>query len=355
MDVLASVRVVRRAVAPLATLLLPALVACGGEGEPDPASERRTWIHAFEPFDAATGTEIVDVCQSWTLHNDEPLWVTAVRMENDGAWHHSNWFFVPESVYRGPDGGDGDGTWPCAERGFDQVGAASAGGVLFAQSTQARAEEQRFAAGAAIRLPARVRIVGSIHVLNLGPPIRTGIRLTLETLPESEVRVRLAPLNMSYFALDLPPRRRSAFAVSCDFETPYRRLLGRPLDFGIYYVLPHYHTLAEGLRLELVGGPNDGQVVFSTDAAIGDPLGRGYDPPFSLVGATGLRLTCAYDNPRDERVVYDIGDQEMCDVLVYTDSPLIIGGWARTGMPVGDDPEGVALHEGHCEVLALRD
>ena len=44
------------------------------------------------------GEEVSGECQSWTLNNDEPLFVSKVRQTNDGAWHHSNWFFVPNHV-----------------------------------------------------------------------------------------------------------------------------------------------------------------------------------------------------------------------------------------------------------------
>ena len=78
-----------------------------------------TMTHTFEALPIDVGEEISDVCQSWTLDNDEPIYVSKVRQRNDGAWHHSNWYFVPEEVYPGP-----DGTWDCNERHFDDVPAA---------------------------------------------------------------------------------------------------------------------------------------------------------------------------------------------------------------------------------------
>ena len=71
-------------------------------------------------FELTTGAEVLGLCQSATLHNDTPLWVNTIEMSAGSAWHHSNWFFVPESMYAGA-----DGTWDCNSRNFDQVQAAA--------------------------------------------------------------------------------------------------------------------------------------------------------------------------------------------------------------------------------------
>src|SRR6185503_4198173 len=127
-----------------------------GSGQ-DAGSDTETVLrHTFQAVDMEPGQEITTLCQSWTIGNDQPLYVNSVRALNGGGWHHSNWVIVPDTIYDGP-----DGTWPCNERGFTQVGAGTQGGaVLFAQSTQATDEEQRFPRGAAIVLPAHVRVIG---------------------------------------------------------------------------------------------------------------------------------------------------------------------------------------------------
>ena len=85
------------------------------------------------------------------------------------GFHHSNWLFVPASNPAtgviGPFDGP-DGTFTCADRGFDQAVAALKGGVLFAQSTQAQHDVQKFPAGAVIQIPAHSKIVATIHLLN---------------------------------------------------------------------------------------------------------------------------------------------------------------------------------------------
>jgi hypothetical protein len=87
----------------LATLLGLGLGLMACDQETDPSDFVPTMTHSFEPLSVDVGEEVSGVCQSWTLGNDASLYVSEVRQRNDGAWHHSNWFFVPEvSSLRSP-------------------------------------------------------------------------------------------------------------------------------------------------------------------------------------------------------------------------------------------------------------
>jgi len=55
---------------------------------------------------------------------------------------------VPETEFAGP-----DGLWDCDDRNYSQLQAAITGGVLYAQSTQARKEVQKFPDGVVVRVP----------------------------------------------------------------------------------------------------------------------------------------------------------------------------------------------------------
>src|SRR5687768_11655835 len=126
-------------------ILLIALLGCGGDddgppaGDPDgsppaacdPMAEDCTYRHDFGVYEVAAGQEIDGLCQSWTLDNPTELWVSEVELDNDGAYHHGNWLFVPDDSFEVP-----DGAWSCDDHEFDELIAAILGGVLFAQSTQ---------------------------------------------------------------------------------------------------------------------------------------------------------------------------------------------------------------------------
>lgn len=306
--------------------------------------------HDFGEQTIAPGDEIGSLCQSWVLDNDEEVWVNAVEMENDGAYHHSNWFFVPEDHMGWP-------TTPwtdCYSDGFHEIDAALAGGVLYAQSTQVRQELQKFQPGAAVRIPPRSRIITVTHLLNYHiEPVTTGLRLAIYTLPRADVTIPLTPAQLIYGALAIPPEARSWFGATCDLSTSYDRIFdGAPMAIKIHHVLPHYHDLGAGFDLSIVGGPRDGERIVDLGAYSSDPFGFAFDPPIDLTGATGLRFGCTFDNPRDEVVRWGIGDQEMCEALLFLESPMAFSAGVnatKTETTEGD----VQVFSGDCGVAAF--
>jgi hypothetical protein len=135
------------------------VAACGSD--PAVAPEPRTF--EFGPYPLAAGQEINSQCVSAALGNEEPLYINSVELTTGPGFHHSNWFWVPEEIFSGP-----DGTWKCSDRQYDEANAGIYGGVLFAQSTQAQHEVQAFPTGAAIVIPPHARIVAGTHLLNTG-------------------------------------------------------------------------------------------------------------------------------------------------------------------------------------------
>jgi hypothetical protein len=303
------------------------------------------------PIPLENGHEITDLCFSWTLENEEPLYVNTVRMRGTRGIHHSNWFYVTEDTFRGP-----DGEWPCHERGFDTALAALSGGVLFAQSTQALDETQAFDRGVVMRIPPRSRVVVDLHLINTyGEDLLTDIELTIEAIPASRAHTFLTGFALTYNPLTIQPQTRSEFTMECDFSTAHWAALGRALDFRVHYVLPHYHALGDMLRLEVVGGPRDGELLWEVTSAIGDVLGGIPDATLAtLDGATGLRMTCGFENPRDEVVRAGVGDQEMCITFGFTDSERMWSGvvtGADQSELVDVTADGTHVYEGQCTVI----
>lgn len=302
-----------------------------------------TYSNDFGVYALDPGEEVPQLCQSWTLDNDEQLWINAVELLSDGAYHHSNWFFVPEGKYDGA-----DGPWRCDERGFSELEATIYGGVLFAQSTQATREVQKFPEGVGINVPPRVRIVGATHLLNTRPePVAT--RLELRLYGVTSVDVALSPFRLNYSDLKLPPLSDSAFSGDCDFS----QAKGGPLEHDLYYVLPHYHALGKAFRLDVLGGPRDGQELYAIEGFNGEARGRAFDPPISMSGADGYTFTCGYHNPRSEEVNFGIGDQEMCVMLGFTSSAWSFDGAVSEGA-MSDTDQGSANFRGECEVIGAK-
>lgn len=334
-----------------------AAAACGGsdddDGSCDPTTEPCTISKLVSTVQIGAGVEDEDTCQSWTLDNPTELWVNAVTESNGGAYHHANWFFVPDNLYPLP-----DGTWRCNEQGFVELNAAVVGGYLFALSTQSEAETQALPAGSAIRIPPYSRIVGSSHLLNASAePVTTDMHLTLHTIPPAQVQAKMAPARIQYHDLTLDPQARSSFTAECLFDEAHQTQLGRPLAYELHYVLSHYHGLGSYTQLEIAGGPRDGEVIMRHDG-YGENFGVAIEPPLDLAaaGARGLRFTCGFTNPRDQAVGWGIGDQEMCVVALQARTDL---GWdgdvhRGTGAQTGVAADGEIQYGGPCDLLAFE-
>lgn len=302
---------------------------------PEPSLFGADFEHTFPTQTIAVGEERSDLCMSWSLGNDTPLYVNAVELQAPlGGYHHSNWVFTPDvGFFEGE-----EGIWPCEERGFNEAIAATAGGVLFAQSTQSRHEAQTFPEGVTIVIPPHAQVIGAVHLLNTtGAALDAELSLGLHTIEEADVTTKLTGMSFTNEALALPPSSESEFRAECDLAPTHREALGRAPDFNIYWVLPHYHDLGVGMRIEAYG-PEGSDVIFEGHNPVGDPLGQMIDPPFSMKGYEGLRFSCTYENPRPQSVGYGIGDQEMCVLLAFTDSTHLWGGglYGEAGEPADE-------------------
>ena len=317
--------------------------ADAGSGTPSGSISSGTlWQNEFETDTLEPGFERDGLCQSWSLGNETDVWLSEVRFENDGGYHHSNWLFVPDHLFEGE-----DGSWNCADRGYSELTAAVAGGVIYAQPTQSKQDVQRFPDNAAVLLPAGTKIIGGTHQFNTtAEPITTSIRMELVTIPAEDVDVRLNPFRLTYSDLDIPARSTSSFTGDSDLKAA----TGDEVDLDLYYVMPHYHALGSRFELSVLGGDHDGEVVYED---FDENTGHSFDTPFSLAGADGVRFTCEFENPRDVSVGWGIGDQEMCVMLAFARSDFLFDINVSADSKLTGEIDGVAVHEGPCAVTSI--
>ena len=286
------------------------VAACGSD--PKVAPDPQTF--EFGPYALAPGQEINGQCVSVTLNNDEPLYVNAVELTTGPGFHHSNWFWVPEDQFAGP-----DGTWRCNDRGYDEAVAGLVGGVLFAQSTQAQHEVQQFPPGAATVVHPRAKIIAGTHLLNSGDePV--DLTLALKVTPIAEPTTLLTPTSFTNESIAIPPMRKSRFTIDCNIDRAYRNLEGAAPTYRFHYALAHYHELGRGITIDAVKTDGTSKPIFSTTAAVGDALGGTIDPAISVEGHQTLRFSCHFENNRTTTVTWGLGNGEMCTFLAFTDS-----------------------------------
>jgi hypothetical protein len=331
--------------------LIFGLAACS-EPPCDPATETCTLQHTFANLEVPVGHDDDDWCVTWTVDNTSQLFVNTFTQENTGLLHHANYYFVPHQVYDVE-----DGLHRCSDLGFSELGAAISGGVLFAQSTQADHEEQRFPEGVAIAVRERARVVGNIHLLNLGDaPETTEIKITMETRPPEQADIRLAPFRFSYEDLTIPANTTAEFSTTCDVDNTHQNVVGAPLDLDVYWVLPHFHSRGSLFQLQYAGGPHDGEDIYRLDGYDGAGNGQGYDPALAMAGATGIKFTCAFENRSDTAVKWgQKASDEMCMMLGFARSDLSFDAYVDkgTGSLVSQDG-GVNHYTGPCQMIGRR-
>lgn len=335
----------------IATLTLGLAVGCGDSGDGSPAgtggsggagegtdSFEPTLEHTFEPVIVDAGSDDY-WCQSWTLNNDEPLYVNKVRQRNGGSWHHSNWYHLPEGLF------GADGTWRCNDRDFTQARAVVLGGAIFAQSTQAFEETQAFPPGTVIVVPPRSMIVGDVHLFNpSAAPLETALTMGLLALDETNVSVRLREVSFALNDIAIDPQRRSRWAQTCDLEGLVSE------SFNVYYVLGHYHQFGNYFKLSFIDDVGGETTITELDN-VGDVLGVTVDPPLNSAGAKKLRYECGYNNTTDRTLVWgNAGEDEMCQFLAYIDGDTRIGAFPEGETPelVGETDDGVLMYEVSC-------
>ena len=336
----------------LGILLL--LAACGDDTgmmvEEDVQFEG-TKTFEFGPFVVAPQQEVTSDCVQISLNNEDYANVNVVELTTGPGFHHSNWFFVPEFTFPGP-----DGTFKCDDRGFDQAVAAIAGGVFFAQSTQKPHEIQGFPEGVVVRIPRRHKLVSQIHLLNPSEePLNLAPNIKVTFVKDANVTTRLAGIAFDNKAIALPPNMRSRFTIECDLSPKHQDLFDRAPDMKFYYALAHYHDLGTALTVEAVKPTGESATMFTTTALTGDALGGRIDPIFDFAGYTKIRFSCEFYNPRTTTVRYGVGDQEMCTFLAFSDSTYNWGGGELDKTVAPGNPQMVGnmmTFTNACQVLA---
>lgn len=332
-----------RAITLSVALALAAGAGCGDSSSSESDGFSPTVEHTFEAITVESGADEY-YCQSWTIGNEETLYVNKVRQVNDGAWHHSNWFFVPDDMFGEPV--TDDGTWKCRDRGFDQVQAAAAGGTIFAQSTQAFEETQAFPEGTVIIVPPRSKIIGNVHLFNVAAaPIDTTLTMGIEAVDEQDVQIRLREMSFANYAIAIDPQRQSRWSQTCDLSSIIEDSL------NVYYVLGHYHQWGNYFQLSFVDEDGTETPIVELEN-VSDVLGRTIDPPVNSNGAKRMKYTCGYNNTTDRTLVWgNNGEEEMCQFLAYVDGDKKIAAFASGKEPelMGETEDGTLMYDVSCE------
>jgi copper type II ascorbate-dependent monooxygenase-like protein len=162
--------------------------------------------------------------------------------------------------------------------------------------------------GAAQQVRAGTQLVLQLHLLNA----------SAETVTEhAEVRMDRSPAAdpnpvgqfiFGTFDLALPPKQPSRLQIDCTVNG----------DVQIFAMFPHMHYLGRKLELELGSNSDSLSPIYTRDPYAFEQ--QTIDPlELRITPGTAGRLTCSYDNNRDETITYgESTTNEMCFAIGFT-------------------------------------
>jgi hypothetical protein len=162
--------------------------------------------------------------------------------------------------------------------------------------------------GAARHVDAGTQVVLQLHLLNASTePVTEFAEVRMERSPEADPKP-VGQFIFGTFDLALPPKQPSRLQVDCVVNS----------NVQIFAMFPHMHYLGRKLTLELGPDANGLGAIYTRDPyefeqQTIDPLELGISP-----GTVG-RLTCSYDNDRDETITYgESTNNEMCFAIGFS-------------------------------------
>ena len=149
-------------------------------------------------------------------------------------------------------------------------------------------ENRQLPAGVALRLPAHASLDMNSHYVNRGVRSIPGeVHVNLHTVPREQVRSVVRSLTIQNDTFQLPAAQRSV--VTTDHR--FRGLT------HLVMLTTHTHELAEKFVISILGGPRDGEIVY-TSLDWRTPAVVWFDHPIVLRAGEGLRSVVTYNNTR---------------------------------------------------------
>jgi len=173
--------------------------------------------------------------------------------------------------------------------------------------------------GAARQVGAGTQLVLQLHLLNASPkPVTEYAEVRMDRSPEANPHP-VGQFIFGTFDLALPPMQPSDLEINCAVNS----------NVQIFAMFPHMHYLGRKQRLELGSDANSLSTIYTRDPydfeqQTIDSLDLG------ITRGTAARLTCSYDNDRDETITYgESTNNEMCFAIGFTvasDTVTSVGG-----------------------------
>ena len=162
-----------------------------------------------------------------------------------------------------------------------------------------------FPPGTAFRIPADSGLDLNSHYINrTSEPIEGEVFVNLHTMEAGAVEREAHIFAMSNFEIELPPGEVTT--LRRDFLFTERR--------HVFQLVSHAHEHMTEFRVEVIGGPTDGELVYFALDWEHPPILE-LDPPIVLDEGQGFRLEATYDNWTDRELNFGLLSEDEMMIL----------------------------------------
>lgn len=276
---------------------------------PPPAPANGIQFH-LGPFEVAPGVDREFLYYD-PLNYEEDVFINRFEVVMRPGSHHFLWYLFDDEIQTLPA--------PYTYRDFrDERGQTQFINLLATQyhiffaGTQTPRTDYRFPPGVALRLPGGQGLDLNSHYVNRGPTPRTGeVYANLHFAEADEIEKVAEVMFLSNFDIHLPPKQVTTLTKTFDFD----------VRTHVFHLWSHAHETMTEFKVEVAGGPRDGELVYISYDWEHPPLLQ-IDPPLTLEAGQGLKLTTTYDNYTDRTLRFGLLSQDEMMILfgyAYTD------------------------------------
>ena len=167
----------------------------------------------------------------------------------------------------------------------------------FFAASQTSTMDYHFPAGVALRVPAGGSLDMNVHYVNrTTAPIAGETYVNLHTVPGASVQRTARTLGLGNTDINIAPRTRVTITKSFAVQDSVMH---------IFMLTSHMHERGEKFVIKVVGGPRNGEVVYSTtDWAHPDIVN--FPTPIVLRRGEGLLSEITYNNTTDRTVRFGL-------------------------------------------------
>jgi hypothetical protein len=165
--------------------------------------------------------------------------------------------------------------------------------------------DYRFPEGVALQMPASMSIDMNVHYVNRTTSEIPGeAYANLYVTPPAEVKKVAHSLNWSNEAISLPPRR----------STTMERTFLVNERTTIFMLTSHMHMLGTQFDIRIVGGPRDGELVY-TNTDWEHPQQLSFKEPIVLEKGQGLKSVITWNNYMDHTVSFGLQSTDEMGII----------------------------------------